>query len=92
MQFVSLPNKIVDMTIPAKTLRLCSDIKYASARKSAGGLHKTQNNQHNTQNNVIQESMDESFTTWSDENWKEEGNVVADLRRKKKGESNNDGN
>ena len=89
MQFVSLPNEIVDMTIPAETLQLCSDIKYTAARNSAGELHKTENNQ---QDNLIQESMDDSFTTWSDENWAEEGNVVADLRRKKKGESKNDRN
>jgi hypothetical protein len=81
MQFMSLPNEVEVMNIPERTIALCQDMKYTSARHSKKQSYKAAFDSHKDANHP---SSHTSSNAWNDEYWIEEGNVVADLRRKKK--------
>jgi hypothetical protein len=82
MQFLSLPDEIMNMKIPQSTVNLCKDIRYASARLAKGDLRKAA---FGDQANKGHPAIDPATSTWDDAIWHEEGNVVADLRVMKKG-------
>lgn len=82
MQFLSLPDEIMNMQIPESTVQLCKGIRYASARHTKGELHKAAFVGHGNKGHP---AIDPATSTWNDANWQEEGNVVADLRAMKKG-------
>jgi hypothetical protein len=81
MQFVSQPDDIMNLQIPQKTVDLCKDIRYVPSRHSSGELHKAAFGEHVDKGHPV---IDPATSTWDDVIWHEEGNVVADLRAKKK--------
>ncbi|KAI8581053.1 hypothetical protein K450DRAFT_208114 [Umbelopsis ramanniana AG] len=81
MQFLSLPDEIMNLKIPDSTVDLCKDIRYASARHTKGELQKAA---FGGQVSKGHPAIDPATSTWDDATWLEAGNVVADLRVMKK--------
>jgi hypothetical protein len=81
MQFLSQPDEVMNMQIPESTVKLCNSIRYTSARRTKGELHKAAFGGHENEGHP---AIDPATSTWNDANWQEEGNVVADLRAMKK--------